>query len=349
MAKRLRVGVVGLGMGKGHVKGYQAHPRAEVAAVCDLNEALLKDKAAEFGVPETYTDAVTMFKKAGLDAVSIATPNKFHAPLTIAALRQGLHVLCEKPMAMNAREAQKMLDVAKAKKRNLMINFSYRFTSVSRALKAQVDAGVLGEVYFGRTVWHRRRGMPKFGGWFGIKELAGGGPLIDLGVHRLDLALWLMGYPEPVVVSGSAYNKLAAQAAKRANKPFTVEDLACGMVKFANGATLIVEASWALHIKHREHMVTRLCGTKGGLVQRNVDGKYQFEAEIYTDEPGGRFTRTIDQVTAGEGNAMGEFVDSILEKRAPSASGEDGVKVMKILDGIYKSAATGREVRYGKR
>ncbi|MBN1671666.1 MAG: Gfo/Idh/MocA family oxidoreductase [Kiritimatiellae bacterium] len=346
MAKRLRMGVVGLGMGTGHVRGYQAHPRAEVAAICDVDEKRLQAAAKEYGVSATYTDAGEMFRQAGLDAVSIATPNKFHAPLSIAALKAGLHVLCEKPMAMNAREAQKMLDAAKAAKRNLMINFSYRFTDVSRALKQQVDAGVLGDIYFGRTVWHRRRGMPKFGGWFGIKELAGGGPLIDLGVHRLDLALWLMGYPEPVVVTGSAYNKIAAPIAKKAKKTFTVEDLACGMVKFANGATLIIEASWALHIKHAEHMVTRLCGTKGGLVQRNVGGKYEFEAEIYTDEPGGRFTRTIDRVTAGGGSAMGEFVDSILEKRAPLATGEEGLKVMKILDGIYKSAQTGREVRY---
>ncbi|MBM4087493.1 MAG: Gfo/Idh/MocA family oxidoreductase, partial [Planctomycetes bacterium] len=209
MSKKLRMGVVGLRMGKNHAKAYQTHPQAELVAVCDLNEELLKATAAELKVGQAFTDAKTMFREAGLDAVSIATPNKFHAPLSIGAMDAGLHVLCEKPMAMNAKEGAQMNAAARKARKNLMINFSYRFSDMSQALKAQVDAGVIGDVYFGRTVWHRRRGIPGFGGAFTMKELSGGGPLIDLGVHRLDLALWLMGYPEPVAVSGSAYNVIA--------------------------------------------------------------------------------------------------------------------------------------------
>ncbi|MBM4080519.1 MAG: Gfo/Idh/MocA family oxidoreductase [Planctomycetes bacterium] len=347
MSKKLRMGVVGLRMGKNHAKAYQTHPQAELVAVCDLNEELLKATAAELKVGQAFTDAKTMFREAGLDAVSIATPNKFHAPLSIGAMDAGLHVLCEKPMAMNAKEGAQMNAAARKARKNLMINFSYRFSDMSQALKAQVDAGVIGDVYFGRTVWHRRRGIPGFGGAFTTKELSGGGPLIDLGVHRLDLALWLMGYPEPVAVSGSAYNVIAKELAVKQKKTFTVEDLACGLVKFRNGATLIIEASWALNIQEREHMVTLLCGTKGGLVQKNVGGGYQFTAEIYTEENGRLFTKTLDWSTVPTPASYHEFVNSILEDRPPLATGEEGLKVMKILDGIYKSAATGKEVRYG--
>lgn len=346
MGQKLRMGVVGLGMGRGHLMGYRTHPCAEVAAICDVNTDRLDAAAKEFGISQTYTDAVRMFREADLDGVSIATPNKFHAPLTIAALEAGLHVLCEKPMAMNARQAQQMNAAALKARRNLMINFSYRFSEMSFALKQQVDAGVVGDIYFGRTVWHRRRGIPGFGGWFTTKDLSGGGPLIDLGVHRLDLALWLMGYPDPVAVSGSAYNVIAKDKARREKKTYTVEDLACGIVKFDNGATLIIEASWALNIKENEYMVTLLCGTKGGLVQRNTGGTYSFVAEVYTDEGGHLFTKTLDRSTVPVPSPYHEFVNSILQKRPPIATGEEGLKVMKILDGIYKSAESGREVRY---
>lgn len=158
-----------------------------------------------------------------------------------------------------------------------------------------------------------------------------------------------MGYPEPVSASGSAYNVIAAERARREHKPFDVEDLACGLIKFANGATLIVEASWALNIRENEHMVTTLCGRKGGLVQRNTDGGYGFTAEIHTEENGHLFTRTLDRSTIDVPSSVHEFANSILEKRAPLATAEQGIKVMKILDAIYRSAQTGREVMISPR
>ncbi|NUQ01523.1 MAG: Gfo/Idh/MocA family oxidoreductase [Armatimonadetes bacterium] len=346
VSKKLRVGVVGLRMGKNHVKGFQAHPEAEVVAVCDQNPTVLAAVADELGVKGRYTQPELMFANAGLDAVSIATPNKFHAPLSIAALAQGLHVLCEKPMAMNAVEARQMNDAAQRAERTLMINFSYRFSDMSYALKQQVEAGAVGDIYFGRTVWHRRRGIPGLGGSFTNVELAGGGPLIDLGVHRLDLALWLMGYPQPVAVTGSAYHTLGREIAAAKEATFTVEDLACGLVKFANGATLVVEASWAVNIDEREHMVTQLCGTRGGLVQKNLGGEYRFTAEVYTEESGHLFTKKLDWSTVAAPTSYREFLDSIIAGRPPLATGEEGLKVMQILDGIYESARTGSEVRY---
>ena len=244
---KLRMGVVGMGMGKGHAVGFQSHPGAELVALCDVDARRLQIVADELGVSETYTDAEKMFREAGLDAVGIAVPNKLHAPLTISALKRGLHVLCEKPMAMTVAEARRMNEAATRSGLNLMIDFSHRFNASAAALKQQIEADVVGDIYFGRTVWHRQRGIPGFGGWFGIKEMSGGGPLVDLGVHMLDLALWFMGYPNPVSVSGSTYDRIAVPLARRARKKFSVEDLACGMVKLDSGATLIVETSWALN------------------------------------------------------------------------------------------------------
>ncbi|MCC7494908.1 MAG: Gfo/Idh/MocA family oxidoreductase [Fimbriimonadaceae bacterium] len=344
--RKLRVGVIGVGMGRSHAKGYQTHPQAELVCLCDLDEARLRAAGEELGVSTLYTDAAEMFAKAELDAVSVATPNVGHAPLTISALEAGLHVLCEKPMAMRTPQCVAMNEAAAKAGRNLMINFSYRFSDLSRALKAQVDAGAIGDVYFARSVWHRRRGVPRMGGSFTRQESSGGGPLIDLGVHRIDLALWLMGYPDPISVTGSAYNVIAAQLAERAGAVYTVEDLACGLVRFANGATLMVEASWAVNIDEREHMVTLLCGDKGGLTQQSVGGTYNFVGEIYTEEAGHLYTKKFDGTVSAGPSAYHEFVNSILEQRPPSATGEHGLKVQKILDGIYDSAATGREVRY---
>ena len=308
MSRKLRMGVVGLGMGRGHALGFQSHPDAE------------------------------------LDAVGIAVPNKLHAPLTIAALKRGLHVLCEKPMSMSVAEARRMNAAAAKADRNLMIDFSHRFTAIAVALKKQVEAGAVGDIYFGRTVWHRRRGIPGFVGWFGIKTLSGGGPLMDLGVHMIDLALWFMGYPEPVTVSGSTYDAIAGTMARRRRQEFTVEDLGCGLMKFANGASLIVESSWAANLPDNEDIQTTLCGDRGGLSYRHASGGWI--AEVYTEENGDLFTKRLDARTTDTTSAFHEFIDSILDSRPPLANGEHGLKVMKILEGIYRSAATGKEVRY---
>jgi len=341
---KLRVGVIGLGMGRHHVSGYKSHPMADVVAISDTDEARLREIGEQHGVPGRYTSFEDMLQRERLDIVSVTTPNAFHMPHTIAALQAGCHVLCEKPMAMNAGQARQMLDTARAAGKRLMINFSYRFTEQSWALKHEVDSGILGEIYFARTVWHRRRGMPGFGGWFGQKALAGGGPLIDLGVHRLDLALWLMGYPKPVWVIGSAYHHIASAIARREGKTFDVEDLAVGMVKFANGATLIVEASWAANIKERELMETRLLGTHGGLIQHNINEGYSFEAELYIERNGCQFDMRLHPPVPAVKSSMYHFVDSIVNNTPHIATAEEGVIVMELLDAMYASAAKGTPI-----
>ncbi len=344
---KVRVGVIGLGMGRYHIEGYRAHPEVEVVAVADPDEARLCEIGDRYGVTRRYTSGEQMIESERLDIVSVVTPNQFHAPLTIKALEAGCHVLCEKPMAMNANEARLMLAAAQQAGRRIMINFSYRFTEQSWALKQQVESGILGEVYFARTVWHRRRGLPGFGGWFGQKSLSGGGPLIDLGVHRLDLALWLMGYPQPVWVMGSTYNAIGSALAQKCGAAFDVEDMAVGLVKFENGATLEIEASWAANIRETELMETRLYGTRGGLVQRNVEETYKFEAEVYVERDGAHFDMKLHPPFPPVPNPMCYFVDCILRDEPHVATGEEGLRVMEILDALYASAAEGRPVRVG--
>jgi predicted dehydrogenase len=345
---KLRVGVIGLGMGRHHVAAYQTHPQAEVVALADPDEQRLAEMGDKYGVAKRYTSGEEMLLKEKLDVVSIATPNKYHKALTIAAVTSGCHVLCEKPMAMCADEGREMLAAAQATQRRLMINFSYRFSEQSMALKEQVDSGLLGDIYYGRTIWHRRRGMPNLGSWFGQKTLSGGGPLIDLGVHRLDLALWLMGYPKPAWVMGSAYSPIATAIAREQGKLYDVEDLAAGMIKFENGAMLEIEASWAANIAEREMMETRLLGTKGGLVQRNLEETYKFEAEIFVERQGTQFDMKVHPPMRPVPTPMYHFVDSILNDRPNIATAEEGLLVMEILDAIYTSAALGHPVRIGQ-
>jgi predicted dehydrogenase len=347
MHRKLRVGVIGLGMGRGHIGGYQQHPGAEVVAIADPDSRRLKTSGEEFRVPNRYADGMEMISREKLDIVSVATPNKFHKEYTLAALRGGAHVLCEKPMAMNAGEARQMLAAAGKAKRRIMINFSFRFTEQSWALKKQVETGVLGDIYFARTVWHRRRGLPGFGGWFGTKALAGGGPLIDLGVHRLDLALWLMGYPKPTWVMGGVYNPIASRLARAQKKHFDVEDMAAGMIRFANGAILEVEASWSANIKERELMETRLLGTRAGLVQRNLNEGYDFEAELYLDKEGCLFDMKLHPPVPEVRCSMYHYVDCILAGKPHTATGEEGLRVMELLDALYESARKGVPVRIG--
>lgn len=343
--KKLRVGVIGLGMGGAHIGGFKSHPDVEVAAIADTDEKKLKTRGDEFNIPNRYISAEEMLKKEKLDIVSIAVPNKFHKPLTIAAFEAGCHVLCEKPMAMNADEARDMLKASKKAKKRLMINFSFRFREQSYAMKKAVDSGILGDVYYARSVWLRRRGMPGFGGWFGQKSLSGGGPLIDLGVHRLDLALWLMNYPKPTWVMGSTYNHIAAPLAKKEKKAFDVEDIAVAMIKFENGATIELEASWAANIKEREHMSTRLLGTKAGMLQHNVGDGYDFEAEIFIEQSGCQYDMKLHPPVPEAKGAMYHFADSIINNTPHTATAEEGIIVMDLLDAIYKSAETGKPVQ----
>jgi predicted dehydrogenase len=343
---KVKIGVVGLGMGRAHIEGFRSHPHAEVVALCDIDTHRLGAAAHDFEIDQTFENFETMLDQSDLDAVSIAVPNFLHHPLALKAFEAGQHVLCEKPIAITVSQGEEMVAAAKQAGKKLMVNFAFRFFPSCQALKRQVDRGALGEVYFGRTLWHRRRGIPGFGGWFGTKEKSGGGSLIDIGVHRLDLALWLMGDPQPVAVSGAVYGHLGREKAAGENQRFDVEDMGCGLIRFDNGATLILETSWALNIKEEEYTQTRLCGTSGGLMQKLVfTPSHKETGEIYTEQEGHLHTLTYDGSTCHVPSSYDEFVNCIGEDRDPSVTGEQAVKVQRIIEALYQSADSGREVR----
>lgn len=340
--KKVRVGVVGLGMGWHHVKMYQQHPRCEMVAICDVDPARLSAAEKELGVPRTFNDPHALFASGEVDAVSIATPNTLHAPLTIAALKAGLHVLCEKPMAMNTAEARRMVDAARRAKRKLAIHFNHRANPGVQWIARAAAAGQLGEVYFARTVWHRRRGIPGRASFLD-KAFSGGGAMIDLGVHMLDQTLFIMGYPRVESVAAATYTKFDRKDVP--HLPMNVDDFATAFVRFKGGATLAMEISWASHHHHAEQFLVQVYGTEGGA--RRVSENYQEVAvELYRRDHGGLTTTRMDAPPRDLTNVQADFIDSILEGREPAYSGEKhGLVTMQILDAIYQSSRTGREVR----
>ncbi len=349
-SKTLKIGVVGLGIGRWHAQQFDSYGRCELIACCDLNAHLRTVTAEKHGLKaeHCYDDYRRMFadaKKTGLQAISIAVPNKLHAPIATAALKAGLHVLCEKPMATSVAEAKKMLAAAKAARRTLMINFSSRFEWESMAVKRAVEAGELGDIYFARSIWHRRRGIPIWSEWFYTKALSGGGPMIDLGVHRLDLAMWLMGNPKPVTVSASTYSVFGPDIAKAKGKTYDVEDLGAALIRFDNGATLVLEASWAANIEMDDEIATHLYGSQGGVVYRKLPEPAETEVVIFGEANGTMRNSRLAKPIGVTPSSFQEFVDACLDKRPPIATAEQGLAAQYVLDAIYKSAETGKEVR----
>jgi len=341
---KVKVGAVGLGMGRHIVKELDEVPEAEVVAVCDSNPALLKQRAEELGVSRTFTDYDEMLEKAELDAMVVALPNHLHASMSIKALERGLHVFCEKPLARTAEEVREVVEAAKKADRIVMVDFTMRFWPHARFLKAAIDEGRVGDVYFARTWWTRNRGIPKPGTWYGQRELSGGGPLVDIGVHRLDLTLWLMGFPKPVTVSGVTYGRIAEQIGKKAGIRVDVEDLASGLVRFSNGASLNITTTWAGNTEKREDMGTEIYGTEGGCIHRNVGESYEFEAKVF-GEVCGAYTETVMRSPANRNTPRAErFVRSIAFGEPPEATAEESLVIAKIIDGLYKSARAGKEV-----
>jgi len=356
MSDKIKAAVIGLGVGMAHAKGYQACPDAELYAVCDIDQQRLHERGDLLGIPRErqFPDLNELLSLPELDVVSICLPNFLHAPITLQAFQAGKHVLCEKPMATSASEAQKMIDAASAAGKMLMVCFNYRFRDDSRWLKSLQEGGKLGDVYFARTGWMRCVGIPGFGGWFTQKGKSGGGPLIDLGVHVLDLTLWLMGYPKPVSVSGSAYAKFGPRGKKAWGvKPgqinYDVEDLAAGFVRFENGATLQIETSWASHTKPgRDEYFLTLYGTEGGC-ELDVPNYTDHDTVSYFTETGGApvVVRPNIVTRGGHERAVAHFIECVRTNTPPEASGEQGMMLMSIIDGLYESAVTGIEVRIG--
>lgn len=260
--EKLRIGIIGTGgISHCHMSGYkrlEEQGRVEVVSVCDIDENKVRQYAEKYNVPKWYLDYNDMMEKEDLDCVSVCTWNSAHKGATIAALRGGADVICEKPMAMNTAEAQEMLSVARETGHLLQVGFVRRFGNDADLVRQFQDAGALGDIYYAKATYLRRDGCP--GGWFGDKAYSGGGPLIDLGVHVIDLVRYLSGSPKPITAFGVTYNNLGCRRAKggsvawdgpmdKQGYAFTVEDFASALVRFDNGLTLSVEASFNLNIE----------------------------------------------------------------------------------------------------
>ena len=331
--RKINVGVVGMGIGWYHCDIFRKVPEANIMAICDANPERANAAQKEFGATYKFTKYEDMLKVEELEAIVIGTPNFLHKPMTIAALKSGKNVLCEKPMALNSREAKEMVDTAKKEKKKLMVHFNYRYVPECQFLKKYVEEGNLGKIYFAKTAYLRRRGIPTRQ-WFTVKSQAGGGALFDIGIHCLDLALWLLGHPKPVSVSGVTYCKFGN---KLKNWIFDVDDFASGFIKFANGVTLFIETCWAANTQ--DSLSLTLLGDKAGVL-RNGGG-----IKIFGEENG----NTVDITPANYPpciNAQQEFINAILEDREPSASGIQGLQTMKILDAIARSSKSKKEVTF---
>ncbi|OPZ16457.1 MAG: putative oxidoreductase YcjS [candidate division BRC1 bacterium ADurb.BinA364] len=334
------------GIASVHMKGMSQNKGFQVAACCDLMAERAKDFAQKWGIPRHYSDMDRMLETEDIDAVLVCTPNYAHMAPTIKALSQGLHVYCEKPMAMNVAEAQAMADAARNSKALLTIGHHQRFSPANMYIHKTQAAGDLGEVYFGRTVYRRRAGVPWWGA-FHIKEKSGGGALIDIGVHVIDLALWLMGSPKPVRVVGQTYARMARQTdGQRPNQnpakagEFDVDDFASAYVKMDNGATLAIECSWNANQGPKAENRVELYGDRGGATTDPFAIYAARHGEFVNILP--QFLPQIDAHAA----ATEHFRKAIEGEAEILVKPEETVNVQKILDGIYRSSTTGEEVVY---
>jgi predicted dehydrogenase len=279
--------------------------------------------------------------------------------MAIDTLAAGCHVLCEKPLAINAADAERMVAAARRSDKILMVAFNRRYISNAIVLKQLIDAGVLGPIYYARAGWTRRSGIPGFGGWFTTKALAGGGALIDLGVHMLDLALYMMGYPRPVAVSGATYAEFGPRGkgtwaygtrpADPAQAIFDVEDFATGFIRFENGATLVLEASWAGYQLLGDDIYLQLYGRTGGARLAMPNFREEHSLRL-TTEMGGTLVDAVPELPQEKGineydREIAAFVQSIRTGVPPPVTAEQGLTVMRIIDALYRSAQTGQEVR----
>ena len=344
-SKPFKIGFIGAGgIARTHMGYLKKFEGVEIVAAADIAPPMLEKVKSEFSVPHVYADYKEMLRKhPDLDAVSVCTPNGLHAEDSIAALNAGMHVLVEKPMAMNAKQAQQMVDAAKKNGKVLIVGFQHRFEPRSKVIREQVKSGEFGKIMYVRAQALRRRGIPSWG-VFGQKEKQGGGPMIDIGVHILETAHSMIGSPRPISAVGSTFTYLGNKCPGAACpwgpwdwQTYTVEDLAVGQIRFENGTVLAIESSFAAHIEKDIWNVTIL-GEKAGASWENT--------EIYTDLNG--YMVNVKPQHIGKWDnfeyKMKHFVEVCQGKRENECPAEHGLMVQKMLDAVYASAEAGKEV-----
>jgi predicted dehydrogenase len=355
MAETIGIGIIGAGglAEAAHIPAFKQQPDARVVAVADVVAERARGVAERNGISRAYGSWEELLLNPDVDAVSVATPNAYHAPISMAALNAGKHVFCEKPPATNADEARRAQAVAEVTGNVLYYCLQNRFRPEVMQLRRYVAAGELGEIYYAKTATLRRRGGP--GGWFADKKLSGGGALIDIGVHCIDWTRWIMGNPQPVEIFGQTYARiktydlddhrtwlpadLRGTTEVPSDRAGDVDEMATAMIRFATGATLFVEVSWALNVGENSEY-TQIYGTRAGAsfrplrLFRNEYGRMVDLAVNIPEQPGPN----------GHFRAIRNFLDTIQGKAEPVVKPRDGVEIMQILDGIYASAERGKSV-----
>ncbi len=339
------VAVIGAGaIGLDHIRSFQQHPAARVAALAEVSPERGREAVDTFGIPELVTDYRELLRRDDIDIVSVALPNYLHASVGLEALKAGKHLMIDKPMATDARDAIKLIAAAKKSGVRLMVGQNMRFSPEVQTARKLITDGKLGEVYHAKTAWTRRSGIPRIGSWFTQKQFAGGGCTYDIGVHALDRALFLMGEFDAVAVSGQTYSKLGPLGRGEGKwgrgeidpkAKFDVDDLSVALIKLRSGRTVLLEASWAAHLPQHDFFTSQVFGTEAGLMLNPLRLIRPGDSGYITEE----LTADTPLVDA---NRMVHFVDVLLGKAKPYVKPEESLAVQKILDAIYRSAATGR-------
>lgn len=360
MDRIVKIGIIGCGgiaNGK-HMPSLKKIKNVQMVAFCDIIEERAVKAAEEYGVEgaKVYTDYKELLKDRDIEVVHVCTPNRSHAFISIDAMEAGKHVMCEKPMAKTYKEAKEMLDASERTGMKLTIGYQSRWRADSLYLKKMCEDGELGEIYYGKAIALRRRAVPTWGVFLNEYE-QGGGPLIDIGTHALDLTLWMMDNYKPKMVVGTTFEKLKNQKdcgnawGDWDPKKFTVEDAAFGFIVMENGATIMLESSWALNIRNSKEAITMICGTEGGADM--------FDGLNINFIKNGRQCILKPDLTAG-GVAFydgdGDEDPSVLEARAwldavvndhePRTKASQALVVTQILEAIYESAKTGKPVYF---
>ena len=359
MDNKLRVAMIGCGgiaVGK-HLPSLSKLDQVEVIGFYDISLHQAQQAAEKFGAPgaKVYNSYRELLDDTSIDVVHVCTPNDSHAEISIAALDSGKHVMCEKPMAKTAADARRMVEAAKRSGKKLTIGYNNRFRADSQYLKQVIQDGDLGDLYYAKAHAVRRRGVPTWG-VFLDEEKQGGGPLIDIGTHALDLTLWLMDNYEPRVVLGTAYHRLS-QKENAANswgawdpKQFKVEDSAFAMIVMKNGATIVLESSWALNTLDAKEAKCTLCGTEGGAdMQDGLRINGEKHGRLYVNQL--QFEAKGADFYEGKKESMQDkeirlWIDAVLHDQEPIVTPEQACVVSEILEAIYASNRTGKAVYF---
>jgi len=346
----LKFGIIGAGMiSQSGYNGLTASGSAEVVAIADQSPVRGQTYATKNNIPRVYTNAQDILNDKSIDGVYIALPNYLHVPMAEAALRAGKHVILDKPFALNLQDAQKVAVAVKETGKHFMLGMNQRFAEGPQKIKALVDQKYFGEIYAVSAYWRRQSGIPKLGTWFGNKAQSGGGCLLDIGVHMLDLSLYTLGNFDVEAVSGATYSKFGSRGMGQGGwgwsddekKPFDVDDLAMALIRLKGGAVINLGISWACHQKENDHYNVELHGTEAGATL--------YPGEVYKYDPVAKGNYEITQLKPALAwphcDRFVNFVRSITGEEKPGVSIEQALKVQAVLDALYQSSKEGREIR----